>query len=520
MRILLLNPPHVAIGNRIPLEQLPPLGLLSIGGPLVDAGHDVTLLDAELGPLPHHVVVARVASHRPQVLMVGHSGSTSAHPIAMGLTRRIRALLPEVVIVYGGVFPTYHYREILEAEPQIDVVVRGEGELTALKVVQALASGEDLTDIDGIAFRRGRQPVATPPAAMIADLDALRVAWELIDPRRYGYYGGKRAVVMQFSRGCPHLCNYCGQRGFWARWRHRDPVRFASEIAWLHRTFGIELVNLADENPTSSRAAWRAFCEAMIAEDVPVIIIGSTRAGDIVRDADILHLYRRAGIERFLLGIENTDEATLLKIRKGADTKTDREAIRLLRRHGILSLATWVADFEDVTDRDFLRVLRQLVAYDPDQITTMYATPHRWTPFYRLAQERRVIQLDQRKWDYRHQVLRTRMPPWRVFLWVKVIEALVQGRPHALWRSLFHRDPAARHGMRWYSRMGRRVWMHEWWEFLFRDRRVADGPTLREFWGEPQDHEEIPVRVVRARQARTWLARVEHKLVRARPPRP
>lgn len=47
MRILILNPPHPAIGSRIPKEQLPPLGLLSIGGPLLDAGHDVTLLDAE-----------------------------------------------------------------------------------------------------------------------------------------------------------------------------------------------------------------------------------------------------------------------------------------------------------------------------------------------------------------------------------------------------------------------------------------------------------------------------------------
>ena len=44
MRILILNPPHPAIGSRIPREQLPPLGLLSVGGPLLDAGHDVTLL--------------------------------------------------------------------------------------------------------------------------------------------------------------------------------------------------------------------------------------------------------------------------------------------------------------------------------------------------------------------------------------------------------------------------------------------------------------------------------------------
>ena len=518
MRILLLNPPHVAIGSRIPREQLPPLGLLSIGGPLLDAGHDVTLLDAELGPLAHDTVVERVAAHRPTLLMVGHSGSTSAHPIVSALTRRIRHLLPEVVIIYGGVFPTYHYREVLAEQPQIDIVVRGEGEETVLRVVAALAQGADLAAVEGIAFRHDGRVVATAPAPMITDLDNYRVGWELIDHARYSYYGGKRAVLMQFSRGCPHHCNYCGQRGFWARWRHRDPRRFAAEIARLHREHGVELVNLADENPTVNKAAWRAFCEAMIAEDVPVTLIGSTRAGDIVRDADILHLYRRAGVERWLLGIENTDEATLERIRKGADGNTDREAIRLLRRHGILSLATWVADFEEVTDRDFLHALRQLVAYDADQITTMFVTPHRWTPFFRLAQERRVIQLDRRLWDYKHQVLATRMAPWRVYLWVKTIEVLVQTRPRALLRSFLHPDPAARHGMRWYTRMGRRVWFHEWAGFLFRERRVKEGPTLREFWGEPQDAEEVPLRVVRGatkrRNAVAWLTRVESKLSR------
>ena len=51
MKILLLNPPHPAIGSRIPQEHLPPLGLLALGGPLLDAGHQVRLLDAEFGPM-------------------------------------------------------------------------------------------------------------------------------------------------------------------------------------------------------------------------------------------------------------------------------------------------------------------------------------------------------------------------------------------------------------------------------------------------------------------------------------
>ncbi|TIO47009.1 MAG: radical SAM protein, partial [Mesorhizobium sp.] len=155
------------------------------------------------------------------------------------------------------------------------------GEATALALVEALERRRPVSGVAGIAYRDdcGR-PFAAPPAMTITDLDACRIGWELIDHGRYSYWGGKRAVVMQFSRGCPHLCNYCGQRGFWTRWRHRDPASFAKEIAWLHREYGVELVNLADENPTSSKKAWRAFLDAMIAENVPVLIVGSTRADD------------------------------------------------------------------------------------------------------------------------------------------------------------------------------------------------------------------------------------------------
>ncbi|WLT38639.1 magnesium-protoporphyrin IX monomethyl ester anaerobic oxidative cyclase [Synechocystis sp. B12] len=494
MRILILNPPHPAIGSRIPKEQLPPLGLLSIGGPLLDAGHDVTLLDAEFGPLTDSEIVERVCAHCPQLLLIGHSGSTSAHPIVCRLTLFLRKRLPNLIIVYGGVFPTYHFHDILTKEPQIDFIVRGEGEATVAKLIAALENHNDLNKVDGIAFRRDEQIIETLPAPMIQDLDVYRVGWELVDLKKYSYYGGKQAVVIQFSRGCPHLCNYCGQRGFWARWRHRDPKKIAQEIAWLHRTHGVQLFNLADENPTVNKAIWQDFCEAIIAENISITIIGSTRADDIVRDADILHLYRRAGVERFLLGMENTNEATLKHIRKGSKTSTDREAIRLLRQHNILSLATWVTDFEEVRDRDFIQALKQLLYYDPDQIMSLYVTPHRWTSFYSIASERHVIQLDQTKWDYKHQVLAaTHMPPWRIFLWVKLIEILLQTRPKALWRSLFQPNKASRRGMYWFTLMGRRVLVHELINFFFGDRRVKNGSTLQEFWGMPQEHQEIPL---------------------------
>jgi len=497
MRVLLVNVPHPSIGSRIPDDHLPPLGLLAIGGPLIDDGHTVRLLDAEFGPMSTEQILAEANRFAPEAVLFGHSGSTSGHPVIAEIAAALVKAMPGVVIVYGGVFPTYHWREILHNEPYVNAIVRGEGEETARRLMRALEDGHDLGGIAGIAFRDSAGPHATPPAPVIADLDAYRIGWELIDHARYSYWGGLRAVVVQFSRGCPHLCNYCGQRGFWTRWRHRDPIRFAKELARLHREHGVEVINFADENPTVSKRVWRSFLEALIAENVDLILVGSTRADDIVRDADILHLYKKAGWQRFLLGLENTDEKTLELIRKGATTATDREAIRLLRQHGILSMATWVVGFEEETDRDHWRGLRQLLAYDPDQVQLLYVTPHRWTPYFGLAADRRVIQPDRRRWDYKHQVLATRyMAPWRVLAWFKLTEMVLQCRPKAIWRVLFQRDAGLRHAMRWYTQMGRRVWPHEILEFL-RARRLTWGPTVREFWGAPQDAEEQSMTALR-----------------------
>ena len=560
MRILIINPPHESIGSRMPGEMLPPLGLLAIGGPLIDDGHDVALIDGDVDNLPLDVVLARAISHHPAAILIGHNGSTSAHPTVAELLAMLRAALPNAYIIYGGVFPTYHWKECLDECPEVDAIVRGEGEETARKLMRAIEddsllplgrrwsarresaqdSGPDegaveldnlrnslpphpnplpvdaehrfamcgrgslpalrstLEVIPGIAFRKNGVAFATPPAPMIQNLDDYRVGWELIDHARYSYYGGKRGVVMQFSRGCPHLCSYCGQRGFWTRWRHRDPKKFAAEIGRLYRERGVTFISFADENPTTSKKVWRELLKAIIAENIPIEMIGTLRADDIVRDADILHLYRQAGFVRFLIGMEHTDALTLEKIRKGGTTKTDREAIKLLRRNGILSLCSYVVGFEDETLWDYLRAFRQLLVYDPDQIITLYVTPHRWTPFFRDAKDRKVIQLEKRRWDYKNQVLENKhLPPWLTFVAIKSLEVLVQARPKALARTYFHPDRVARAGMQWYSRIGKRVWLYEVWWFLTRDHFAKNGPTLAQFWGAPQDREEEALKVVR-----------------------
>src|SRR5689334_24519901 len=111
-----------------------------VGGPLIDAGHRVELLDAECRRLGPAAIAREVRRRGPDVVMTGHAGSTPAHPICTRMLRAIKVANPGVITVYGGVYPTYHAGRILAEEPVVDLIVRGEGEATALELVRALES--------------------------------------------------------------------------------------------------------------------------------------------------------------------------------------------------------------------------------------------------------------------------------------------------------------------------------------------------------------------------------------------
>ena len=483
MKVLLVNAPHLSIGSRLANEHLPPLGLLSIGGPLIDAGHDVELLDADYYNYKIPLVIDEIVKRNPDVLMMGHSGSTSAQPIINDITNRVRVKNSDIKIILGGVFPTYHWSEILEENPQIDYIIRGEGEQTTLNLIKALEYGFNPETVKGLVFRINGIPSPTPAAEVIKNLDDYRIAWELMDGYNYTYWGKHKAVVIQFSRGCPYPCTYCGQSLFWQKWRHRGPQSLADEFEMLHKKYGIKVFNFADENPSSNAEAWKAFLEALIAKNLDIILVGSIRADNIVRDAEILHLYKKAGFERFLLGIENYNEAILKSIKKAGTMSNDVEAIRLLRKHNILSMATYVVGFGEERTRDFYNSLKQLLAYDPDQIQLVYATPHRWTPYFEEVKDKEIILTDQRKWDYKHQVVSLKyLKPWVVILYVKLIEVIMQTRPKALTRLFFHKEKRLRSAMYWYSSIGKRVWLWELYQFFFVTKLSKDKIKLRDFW--------------------------------------
>jgi anaerobic magnesium-protoporphyrin IX monomethyl ester cyclase len=111
----------------------------------------------------------------------------------------------------------------------VDYIVRSEGEETICTLFSYLSGNIPIHPLSGVAYRLSGIPKSTRPAQIIKSLDEYSIGWELIDQNDYRYGGGCKAVIMQLSRGCPHMCTYYGQRRFWTEWRHRDPVKFATE---------------------------------------------------------------------------------------------------------------------------------------------------------------------------------------------------------------------------------------------------------------------------------------------------
>lgn len=474
MNILLINPPYQTITSNFGVGHQVPLGLLMVGGPLIDAGHRVKLLDAECRRLRLTAIVKAVGEFGADVVMTGHAGSTPAHPVCLEMLRAIKAAHPQVKTVYGGVYPTYHARDILAAESAVDAIVRGEGEATAAELVKALSLGEDaVATVSGLACRLAGRIILTPDRPPIPNLDACRTGWELIENwNAYRCFGLGRAAIIQFSRGCPHRCTYCGQHGFWVKWRRRDPVKLADEIEWLRRKHGVRFITLADENPTTLRRDWERFLTEIARRQLGVHFFATIRATDIVRDADILDLYRKAGIVYVLMGIDSTSEQVLKEIKKGSSTRQDYHAARLLKKHGIFSVIGHIVGLRDETPATFDLTLRQLVHYDGDWLNAMYATPHDWTPFARATADRTIVEPNQRKWDYRHQVLGQKwMTRRQIFFAVKRMELRFHLRPARLRAILRTRDRFARRQLIWTLIHCGIVWIAEVVEFLLPRRR-------------------------------------------------
>ncbi len=321
-------------GNLYVAPFEPPLGLASLAAATKARGHEVTLVDMQGSLMDGSELERRLRAEQPQ--LVGITAMTPTLPEALRVARVARAVVPSARVVLGGVHPTLDPVSVLE-HPEVDFVVRGEGERPLADLADALARGGPVEGIDGLCRRDGATFAVKPRAQAVANLDELPSAdYGAFPVERYvehfAHLRGLRGISMIVSRGCPFQCSFCAVHQTMSRtWRTRSPARVVDDIVALKERWGIEGVWFKDSIFNLNRKWTAEFCRLLRERNVGVTWQALTRI-DLV-DEDELRMMRDAGLTQLDLGIESGSPKTLLRLRKGIDVAQIREKVRLAKKY-------------------------------------------------------------------------------------------------------------------------------------------------------------------------------------------
>jgi len=317
MDILLVNPP----ANKFELGKsiMPPLGLAMVGRAIELAGYSVKLLDCMAEKMAFSDLEKYLRTVTPA--LIGITGVTFNRFDSFDTARIAKKVHPSVPVICGGIHATFAAQDTLEHIPEIDVVVRGEGEITAPKVVGALVDKHELSSIEGISYREEGDIRHNQPCPAIHDLDTLSYdMWHLLPPM--DVYNQKLpfldipSALMMTSRGCPVFCSFCSTSVMWGKQhRRRSAKAVMDEIEMLKDRYHIQGVWFFDDTLNLNRAHITDLCHEFIQRKLNLKWYCEIRCN--TTDREMLELMKEAGCYYVSFGIESVSPRILKTINKG-----------------------------------------------------------------------------------------------------------------------------------------------------------------------------------------------------------
>ncbi len=327
LKVTLINPPQF---TRYPQ---PPVGLALIAAVLEKEGYQVTLLDANALSLQPKDAAALITNTD----VVGLTAMTPTISAAMSLAHHLKQANPGLTIILGGAHPTLLPDETLTTSPEIDIIVRGEGEETIIELLRGLRD-QPLDSISGISYRADGKVISTAARATSIDMDSLPFpAYHLLPLPRYkphpphGQAWPFATIVT--SRGCPYRCSYCSKPVFGSKFRAQSPERVVEEVAHLKERFGVQEIAFYDDVFTLDKKRAYAIAEGIIRKGIKIFWTCESRVNLV--DKDLLRHMKLAGCYAIAYGIESGSAEILETLHKDTTLEQAEEAVCISREAGL-----------------------------------------------------------------------------------------------------------------------------------------------------------------------------------------
>jgi len=296
-------------------SSMPPLGILYISAVLEKKGIQVKIIPADILDIGWHGIKQEVESFEPD--LIGITSTTENRFQSFKLVRFVKKIYPSALTILGGPHASMAPEDCLAHIPELDIVVKGEGEMTMLELCQALEREKALTaaaEIRGISFKLKDKIISNPPRPPIQDLDSLPFpAFHLIPFEKYNFLfevpgqGKLPAANIMTSRGCRFNCNFCATPVHWGRTvRTRSPQNVIQEIEFFITNYGVRVIFFFDDTFNANKKRVEELCNLIIKRKLDIFWKCDVRI-DLI-DKPLLTKMKEAGLFHLSFGLEAGSE--------------------------------------------------------------------------------------------------------------------------------------------------------------------------------------------------------------------
>ena len=377
MKITLVNPPYPPNAHSHP--PFIPLGLAYLGAVAEQVGHSVTVIDCQGERLNYESFRQRIAGVPSDV--VGVTSTTLLYNSAKTIMEVAKEVHPNAINMIGGSHVSFWDENALKETKAFDLIVRKEGELTFLELLDRIQANKGFEDVLGTTVRTKNGIQRNEDRPFLHDLDSLpSPAYHLLPLDSY-HRMGKTIFPIVTSRGCVQWCDFCSTvRMFGRGYRVRSPKKVVDDMEMLHGKYGESQFTFYDDAFTINRNHTLEMCADIKARKLDVEWDCETRVDAV--DKELLEKMRDAGCITIWFGVESGSEKILDKMHKKINREQVREAFKMAQKVGMMTIASAVIGFPGETEETAWETINFINSLNPDDIGCYIATPYPGTPMY------------------------------------------------------------------------------------------------------------------------------------------